>query len=290
MKKQPSPKDLGLDSDSFVGTDDSDDDLPQRVIANIEGGQKTGKDHFALTAPGPIVLFNFDCGLEGVIEKFRRGFPGSKPKRIIVAGVPKSGQRYPSYRFARPVPERGETRKSLGYLDRVKKLASPIWERWINDMSEFYESESRTGIIDTGGAAFGLAKFAFHGMDKGRPNPKDDPYGQKSGDMKTIFQGLITDGYSYDKNVLWLHRIKEKWVSNAPSGQYMADGYNQVAYEVMTTIRTSKTKVKGKNEFTAEVRDCRIDTQMEGDKFEGALCNFPTVMAAIFGTSEDEWM
>lgn len=288
MKKSvtPTPKDLGLSSDSFVGG--FDDEGPSRVIANIEGPQKTGKDFFAFTAPDPIVVFNFDCGLEGVVERFIR-----KGKKIIVAGVPKSGLKYPSYRFARPVPDKSEKlgRKDFGYLNRVKKLAGPIWERFINDLTEFYESEARTGIIDTGGAAFGLAKFAFHGMDKGRPDPKADPYGQKSGDMKTIFQGLVTDGYSYDKNMLWLHRVKEQWSGNQPTGKYIADGYNQIAFEVMMTLRTFKTTKRKATTYGVKVMDLRgsLDDQMEGEQFDGAQCDFATVMAVLFGTTEEEW-
>lgn len=283
---QPTPKDLGLSSDSFVSITDTS--LAPRVIANIEGAQKSGKDYFALSAPGPIVLFNFDCGIEGVIEGFvKRG------KSVTVAGVPKTGLKYPSYHFARPIPEAKEGRRSEGYLKRVKALAHPIWERFIDDLDDFYGSKARTGIIDTGGAAFALARFAFHGMDKGKPAAADDPYGQKSGDMKAIFQGLITDGYNYDKNVLWLHRITEKWENNAPSGKFQAAGYKDVAYEVQLTVRTKKRvqseRGKKRDIFSAEVRDCRIDTTMDGEVFEDEQCRFATVMASIFGTDEEVW-
>ena len=48
----------------------------------------------------PIVVFNFDQGLEGVVEQFR-----ARGKRIIVAGMPGTGvagKRFPHYQFARP--------------------------------------------------------------------------------------------------------------------------------------------------------------------------------------------
>lgn len=284
--KKFDPKDIGLRSDSYVSAEDVE--MIPRVIANIEGGQKCGKDFFSLaTAPDPIVVFNFDQGLEGVVEKFiRRG------RKIIVAGDPtiKTKGKFPSYHFARPVPERGESRKSLGYLNRVKKLAGPIWERFVDDLDEFYTSEARTGVIDTGGAAYALARFAFFGMDKGRPDPKDDPYGQKSGDMKTIFQGLITDGYNYDKNVLWLHRIKEKWEGNSPSGKYEASGYKEIAYEVQLTIRLKKKMIPRQGlEFSATVQDCRLNAKMEGEVFTGSDCTFSKVMAEVTRSSEELW-
>ena len=282
MRSDKTPRDLGLKSDSFIRATSTT--LTNRVIASIEGGPKTGKDHFALGAPGEIVLFNFDCGLEGVIEKFVR-----KGKRITVAGDPKlkAGGKYPSYHFARPVPQRGEGRRDSGYLERVKALAYPVWERFISDLDEFYRSDARTGIIDTGGAAYALARFAFHGMDKGRPSAKDDPYGSKSGDMKAIFQGLITDGYNYDKNVLWLHRIKEEWKANAPTGGFVSDGYNQAPYEMQMVLRTKKDKRT--KEFGVDVVMCRPDTSMEGEEFVGRQCNFAVVMAALTGMDVEEW-
>lgn len=278
------PRSLGLRSDSFVSGFSTD--LLPRVIANIEGGQKCGKDHFALTAPDPIVIFNFDQGLEGTIEKFlRRG------KRIVVAGDPriKTRGKFPSYHFARPVPEQGERRRDQAYLNRVKKTAYPIWERFINDLDEFYRSEARTGIVDTGGAAYNLARFAFFGMEKGRPDPKDDPYGQKSGDMKAIFQGLVTDGYNYDKNVLWLHRVKEKWEGNAPTGRYEASGYKEIGYEVQVNVRVGKRKYRGEQEFFAKIGDCRLNATMEGEEFVGKEVEFAVVMAELTGTKEELW-
>ena len=279
-RNSSSPRDLGLTSDSFVAATSTSP--VSRVIACVQGDPKTGKDHFCMTAPGPITIFNFDCGLEGVIEKFV-----AKGKRVIVAGDPKlkSGGKYPSYHFARPVPRSGEGRKSEAYLDRVKKTAYPVWERFISDLNEFYESDARTGIVDTGGAAFALARFAFHGMDKGKPDAKADPYGQRSGDMKAIFQGLITDGYNYDKNMLWIHRQKEEWRGNSPTGRMISDGYNQAPYETQVVLRTKKVK----GEFSVEVVMSRLDTEMEGEVFVGKQCRFPVVMAMMTGTEVGDW-
>jgi hypothetical protein len=235
-------------------------------------------------------VFNFDCGLEGVAEQFI-----ARGKQIIVAGDPKTRDeaKFPSYRFARPMPDRtkGEGRKSEAYLDRIKKLASPIWERFINDLTEFYKSEARTAIIDTGGAAYALGRFAFHGMEKGKPDAAADPYGQKSGDLKAIFQGLITDGYSYDKNVLWLHRIKEKWEGNAPSGKFEAAGYKEIAYECQVTLRTKRVQKSSGPVFTAQVLDCRLNSEMENEVFSSSEkeFRFSYIMATITGTEEKVW-
>lgn len=284
----PSPKDLGLNSSSFVEITDTDTGI-KRAIINVEGMQKQGKTDFCLrTFPDPIVVFNLDQGLEWVVEKFVK-----KGKRIIVAGAHRpKGAKYPSYHFARPVPEKSEIRKGDAYLTRVKKLAGPIWEKFIEDYKDFLESKARTGVIDTGGAALQLAKFAFHGMDK--VTSKDDPYGQKGGEMKAIFQGLITDAYNYDKNVIWTHRLKEEWVGGQPAGTFKLDGYAQLPFEVQLTIRL---KTKGRKETTrriAEIRDCRIG---KGNYWNGAVfgdedgppLDFATIMSTLTKTAAEEW-
>lgn len=278
------PRDLGLKSDSFHS--DWPRKLSHRAIVNVEGGPKNGKTHFALTAPGPIVYFNFDLGCEGIIHK------AAKTKEIIVAGLHRknSNEIFPSYHFAKPVPGSSESRRDNGYLDRVKRNATPLWEKFVADYREALESKARTLIIDTGGAAYALAKLAFHGMDRGKPAPADDPYGQKSGDMKSLFQGLMNDGLNYDKNVLWLHRLKEKWESNKPTGVFVPDGHNQAQYEVQLSIRLTRKKSRdGSQEFTATVGDCRVAAWMNGEKFVGKDCDFAVVMSEVFGTDEEEW-
>lgn len=285
-----SPKDLGLTSSSFIEIDDSDTGI-KRAILNVEAGQKQGKTDFCLrTFPDPIVVFNFDQGLEWVVEKF---LEGKRKKRIIVAGYHRPpGAKYPSYHFARPIPEKEEVRKGDKYLERVKRLATPIWEKFISDYTDFLKSKARTGVIDTGGGAFQLAKFAFHGMDK--VTSKDDPYGQKGGEMKAIFQGLITDAYNYDKNVIWTHRLKEEWVGSQPNGTFKIEGYAQLPYEVQCTIRITTKGKKEQVRREAEIRDCRIGkgNYWNGTRFGGEgnpPMDFATIMSTLTGTEAEEW-
>jgi hypothetical protein len=45
-------------------------EIPRRLIASIHGHRGKGKSHLGLTAPGPLVVFNLDIGLTGVVQKF----------------------------------------------------------------------------------------------------------------------------------------------------------------------------------------------------------------------------
>jgi hypothetical protein len=54
-----------------LGFSDAVVETPYRLIASVSGKEKTGKTHFALTAPEPIIFFNIDVGTEGVVGKFQ---------------------------------------------------------------------------------------------------------------------------------------------------------------------------------------------------------------------------
>ena len=54
-----------------LGFSDDIVETPRRLIASLEGREKVGKTHFALTAPPPILFFNIDIGTEGVVGKFQ---------------------------------------------------------------------------------------------------------------------------------------------------------------------------------------------------------------------------
>lgn len=284
MAKISKASDIGLGSDSFKLITDTEP--PRSVILNIEAGPKMGKTHFGLAgAPDPVVIFNHDQGIAGMIEKFV-----AEGRKIIVAGKPRTDGKYPSYRAVRPTPKRGETRKSESYLSAVMKEARPLWDLFTADYQQFLESDARTGIIDTGTAAFDLAKLAYLGIEKGKLSAKQDPYGKRSGEMRSDFQHLIHDAYNYDKNIIWLHREKELWADNKPSGKYAAAGYPDIAYEVHMTIRLTKERGDGKERIAcATVKSCRPDPTLEGGKFKGQYCTFKSVVSTAFGTEEEDW-
>lgn len=292
MPSKPSrtdPREFGLKSDSF--TTEYPDNASPRVILNIMAKQKVGKTDFSMRyAPGPIIIYNFDQGLEGVVGDLRRP-PFNK--EIIVAGVPvKDPRKFPSYHFARPVVNRDEGdrgSKDEKFLERVKKAAVPIWERWIRDYREGLESKRvRTLVIDTQGGVLQLGKFAFHGMEK--VTARDDPYGQKGGELKAIMQGLIADGYNYDKNVIWLSRVKDVWENNQPvPGKVESAGYKELPYEVQATLYLKSKKTSAGMDRTVTVHETRLKGLKQGDVLGGRQFRFDVVASLLTGTDMDEW-
>src|SRR3990170_4136638 len=75
-------KALGF-SDDYVET-------PRRLVISLSGPAKSGKSHFSLTAPEPIIYINVDIGTEVVVGKFQ-----DKGKYVLIydARVPRESNK-----------------------------------------------------------------------------------------------------------------------------------------------------------------------------------------------------
>jgi len=60
-----------IDQLKAAGFQDTLPQPPQRAIVDMAAEEKSGKSHFALTGPAPIIYHSIDVGTEGVVEKFQ---------------------------------------------------------------------------------------------------------------------------------------------------------------------------------------------------------------------------
>lgn len=276
-----------IKGDSFVRANTIKATKPS-IIMLVYAGQKAGKTYFGFNkTPEGIIYFNFDQGLKGVIEQFKK-------KDIIIAGVPqpkgREKENYPVYAFAKMVTK--DERKKQAMLEYNAAQAVPVWDRFVDDWASALKSDARTLIIDTANAAYDLGKFAYVGM-AGKLDTKDDPWGQKSGALGALFRTLIVDAYDSDKNVILLAREKEKWAGGAPSDEFVPEGWKGVPYEVQVTLRLTRRMNKNKTERRGMIVDSRFDgDEMNGQRFGGPdepPLNFPSVASFVTGTDTADW-
>lgn len=279
------PRELGLKSDSFVA---ATPDVPQRLIANVEAREKEGKTTFCLTAPDPIIAYNFDMGLEGIAQHALKS-----GKRVVVAGVDQGRNRMPAYYFKHPKPKPGQSAYDAAIVKETAMQAGVLWGKFKKDYREGLESKAKTLVIDTGGAAFRLNKEARFGRTK-RILPRDYD------ELYQEFLALVQEGYDFDKNVLWIHRLGEEYADHidrngnkdsVKTGRWVRKGaYKDMGYEVQANIRLEKTIDKKKEtHFKATLVDCRLNRGMDGMEFEDEMCSFPYVAAAVFESEVEDW-
>jgi hypothetical protein len=259
-----------------------------------EALEKEGKTSFGLSAPDPIIVYNSDQGLDGVVQRYQAG-----GKRITVAGMPGSGKggRLPHYRLdVKPKREKGEKAKTASYTQKVANIARPIWKQFVEDYYEGLRSTARTLVMDTGTGFWLLARYAYWGA-------VSPPHKNLAGSIKEEFSALVVDAQNYDKNVIWLHRLRPEWTDfvnkkgekdSIKTSRLERAGHSEIGYDVQANVRLSKTTIlkgsrKGDRVYKATIIDCRLNAMLDGEELEGEECSFPYFAAMVFGTEVEEW-
>jgi len=242
-----------------------------RLIINVQGQEKEGKTHFALTAPGPIALIDMDTGLEGVVSKFLK-----KNKKIYVAKF--------NYRDATNPDEWQSEWKKLKacVLDALisKSIRSLVWD----SCTEGWEMMRM--------AAFGkLAQVKPHHYAP----------------VNAEFRDLLRKGYDSNKNLILIHKQKKSYVDEKWNGEYERAGFSDIGYAVQANIISWRVTVldekygkKREDEykgFGITIIDCRQIPELAGTELldlteQGlpAMNNFPYLASQVFpNTDPDDW-
>jgi len=234
-----------------------------RIILNVEGGEKGGKSHFALTAPGPISLIDMDTGLEGVVNKF------SKQKKIY--------------------------RASFNYHDATSQNE---WETmWKKMKQAFFDALAtkviRTLIVDTASEMWELCRMAAFGK---LAQVKPHHYAP----VNAEFRDLIRKAYDTDKNLILIHKQKKEYIDEKWTGNMERAGFGDVGYAVQANIISwritvldefyGKSREDGYKGFGIICRDCRQNPDLAGQEYFEPLNTFPIFASQVFpDTSESEW-
>jgi hypothetical protein len=241
-------------------------EVKARMTAAVIAREKQGKTHFSLTAPGPIVVFDADYGLEGVAGKFV-----DAGKKILV------------YRIDMPSQEE----KDAG------KIASEIWDEVNGLFSEVLRNPSiRTVVFDTASELWEVARLAYFGKLE---QVKSHHYGM----VNAAFRRFLKKGIDSDKNILLLQKMKAEYLDDKRTGNYEMSGFGDTVHIVQTLIypffvgKTGEladgTPVQ-RGEFGIRVHESRHNPGLNDSYFTGPLASFPFVASAIIqGTTPDQY-
>lgn len=194
----------------------ADGTVQKRLIISIEGPEKSGKTHFALTAPPPIALIDFDTGLEGVIHKFHN-------KEVYVS----------EYRLG---------------LSLTPDAYLPTWEKVKKDYGMALSSKSiRTIIVDTATELWELCRLRHFGkLDKIMPHHYSAPNAE--------YRELIRVAYNSNKNVILLHKVKSEYVNDRNTGKLIRAGFGDTGFLVQANLRTARDIENGFTVYIRDCR------------------------------------
>jgi hypothetical protein len=219
--------------------------VKDRLILNIQGPEKSGKDHMALAFDrGPIYVHSFDIGLEGVVQKFQ----GSR--EIYVAEYELTIQ-----------PGEG-TDKEVG------DAANIIWDQFVANYRDSISSTAKEGLIliDTGTEAWELLRLASFGkLTQVMPHHYAKPNAE--------FRDLVREGFDAS-TVVWLHKMKDEWENYIDSkgqekgrrtGNKKAVMMNDIPFLVQANVQTWTEDLEGGGKkFNATVLDHRLAPALSG--------------------------
>lgn len=236
-----------------------------RLIGLSIGEVGTGKTHFWLGAPGPIVVFSFDRGLEGVVEQFQ------DEKDIYVS----------EYAWS-PVNSDDDEE-----MDAMQDEAKKIRDKFIGDF-EYAIQHARTVIIDKETDLWELFRYAEFGR------PSDSPLDYPK--LNSRYRRVMNMPKDTDINFGCIEGMKDEWGSriNPKNGKEQGRrtgarirwGFSELDGLVHVTL--AHTRENG--QFAIEVGKARGPggQQVQDQKFEGL--SFAEFAMLVFpGTSEEDW-
>lgn len=246
--------------DKFSRFVKADADIKNRLIWASVGPPGSGKTHFGLTAPDPIIVFSLDRGLEGVVESFQ------KKKDIYVA----------EYDWS-PTED----------LDQQE--AMDLRDKFLADFEDAVQ-KARTILVDKETDLWELFRYAEFGA------PNDSPRNYPS--LNQRYRRIINMAKASDVNFGCLQGMKAEWAAKvnkktgaqgaAATGAMIRAGFGELEGLVHVDLRHSY--VKKDKSFVIEVGKSRgpggFDVQ--GETFAGM--DFPTLAQAVFPDSEEaDW-
>lgn len=238
---------------------------PRRIIMSLEGLERQGKTHFALSAPGPLAYLQMDPGGEDVLPKIKRLDPR---KQLLHAAY---------YVDVKPglSPQ------------QIAQIADRIWLRTTQDY-EAALARARTLVIDTASEWFTCLRLARFGKLT-QVMPED------YGPVYAEFRRLLRLPYNHDCNVIFIHKLKaeyqeveEKSVTGKRkparrTGGLVRDGFKGLGFEVQLEARAQRGEG---GEFELEIRNCRQNPDVEGMVLPQAMCSFADLASVVYPETE----
>lgn len=251
----------------------ADADPHPRLIGLSVGEVGTGKTHFWLGAPGPIVVFSFDKGLEGVVEPFQA------QKDIYVA----------EYDWS-PVNTDDDSEQ-----DEMQDLAKSIRDKFIADFTHSLQ-HARTVIIDKETDLWEMFRYA----EFGRPNDSPLDYPK----LNSRYRKYMNMPKGTDVNFGCIEGMRDEWGTKTVlkktgqlkeqghrTGKRIRWGFSELDGLVHITLFHTRSKTEeGAVSFGLEVGKARGPGGFDVQEQSYENLSFADFAQLVFpGTDEGDW-
>jgi len=218
----------------------------RRICLSVEGREKCGKTRFALTAPGPIVYFNLDDGLDRVQPNVQ--FPELDLRIVDVPSVAKDG-----------------------HPDMIADEALKVWT-WLKLQHVKALDAARTVVYDSFTEVWELARLARFGkLTQISP--------QHYGPVNREFHEFIREFSKRNTNLILLHKVMPEFENKSAMER---KGFSHVGFDVDDFVRVDRD-ADGK--FFVQVIESGNNSALKGKIFSEPSNTFPDIAMAMFPNS-----
>lgn len=239
-----------------MGFDDTIQERKRRLIISSGGREKTGKSHFALSGPSPIVYLNVDIGTEGVVEKFQ-----DAGKQVLIYDV--------------RVPRESK-----------QDVYVPLWGDLKTRIVKAYSLGQGTVVWDTATEAYELARLSRFGkLTQVMPHNYTE--------VNNEWRELLRTAYDSTMNTVFIHKMKPVWVNNTRTKDYEVAGFGEMDYLSQVNLVHYREDTEAGTVFSVYVKDCRQRPGVAGMTLRGLplpageertidpLCNFEMLLSLV---------
>lgn len=225
-----------------------------RIIYSVEGHTKTGKSTFGLYGKPPIMFFDIDHRVEGVIDKFQEAGKVIIPHYVNIPDIEPMSRKKDEAAMRAAAKEYDDF--VLRYERAITSSQKPggVQTIVIDDITELYDLR----LIAEFGRTQGIQQ-----RDRGTANFEF---------LRLIDMGKDTGHCS----VIWISKVKEEWkgtkvqtpngemLESRPTGEFIPDGYKKLRQTVQVALRTA---INRKGKFEVEVVNSGLNAETNGRKY-----------------------
>jgi len=206
------------------------------LSADIAGEAKVGKSHFGLTAPDPIVVFDFDQGIQKLLPKFK-----DKDIKVIPIVMDVWG----------------------------KEKVSPLWDEFYRKYKDVLESDCKTIMMDTATQLWEILRLAhFERVQKESKIVRIRLQPVEYAEANSLMRAIIAAAKAHGKNLVLTHYVRDVYDdSGRKTGEKEADQFRHTPGLCDLSLKfTAKRKKGGKGEDTQVlIERCRDDRELVGE-------------------------
>lgn len=241
----------------------------------IDGEEKTGKTHLALTAA--------QSGFSTLVHDLNDGLDGVVQKRVKEVGAGKIKVAH------HPIPD-GQT------VDAQRDKAKTEWADFAKDFRDGM-AKHRVNIIDSGTEIYKLSRMSEFG------DVKQTKTGKGQLDYDAVYskiRGLLRLFHASKSHLIVTHQLEEEWgtkkdpdsgkVKGYKTGRMVRDGFKEIPYMMQIGLRTKKVVDNDGLHFVATLEVCRFDPTIEGTEFTDDMFDLPLIMSFVTGTDREVWL